>query len=82
MSNRFSWPNTWWKLMEMRVGIIPLPVHITLLLIVGYFVLTGHVPTEINMMIAVLAVLGFSCAEIGHRVPILNQIGGAAIFAT
>ena len=82
MSNRFSWPNTWWKLMEMRIGIIPLPVHITLLLIVGYFVLTGHVPTEINMMIAVLAVLGFSCAEIGHRVPILNQIGGAAIFAT
>ena len=82
MSNRFNWPHTWWKLMEMRIGIIPLPVHIVLLLVVGYFVLSGHVPTEINMMIAVLAVLGFSCAEIGHRIPILNQVGGAAIFAT
>jgi CCS family citrate carrier protein len=82
MSNRFNWPHTWWKLMEMRIGIIPLPVHIVLLGVVGYFVLSGHVPTEINMMIAVLAVLGFSCAEIGHRVPILNKIGGAAIFAT
>jgi CCS family citrate carrier protein len=68
--------------METRVGVIPLPVHIVLLLVVGYFVLSGHVPTEINMMIAVLAVLGFSCAEIGHRIPFLNQVGGAAIFAT
>ena len=82
MSNRFSWPRTWWDLMETRVGVIPLPVHIVLLLVVGYFVLSGHVPTEINMMIAVLAVLGFSCAEIGHRIPFLNQVGGAAIFAT
>jgi malate:Na+ symporter len=82
MSNRFNWPHTWWKLMEMRIGVIPLPVHVVLLLIVGYFVLSGHVPTEINMMIAVLAVLGFSCAEIGHRIPILNKVGGAAIFAT
>jgi malate:Na+ symporter len=82
MSNRFSWPRTWWNLMEMRVGVIPLPVHVVLLLVVGYFVLSGHIPTEINMMIAVLAVLGFSCAEIGHRIPIVNQVGGAAIFAT
>jgi len=82
MSNRFNWPHTWWKLMEMRIGVIPLPVHVVLLLIVGYFVLSGHIPTEINMMIAVIAVLGFSCAEIGQRIPILNQVGGAAIFAT
>ena len=76
------WPQAWWKLMELRVGVVPLPVHLTLLVVVGYFVLTGKVPTEINMMIAVLAVLGFSCAELGHRIPLLNQIGGAAIFAT
>jgi CCS family citrate carrier protein len=68
--------------MEIRVGVIPLPVHLVLLAVVVYFVLSGHVPTEINMMIGVLAVLGFTCAEIGHRVPLLNKIGGAAIFAT
>jgi malate:Na+ symporter len=82
MTKRFSWPRTWWGLMEVRVGVVPLPVHIVLLAVVGYFVLSGHVPSEINMMIAVLAVLGFSCAEIGQRLPVLNQIGGAAIFAT
>jgi malate:Na+ symporter len=76
------WPHGWWKLMEMRIGVIPLPVHLVLLAVIGYFVMSGKVPTEINMMIAVLAVLGFTCAEIGHRIPVLNQIGGAAIFAT
>jgi malate:Na+ symporter len=79
---KVSWPHTWWKFMELRVGVVPLPVHLTLLAVVAYFVISGTVPTEINMMIAVLAVLGFSCAELGHRVPLLNQIGGAAIFAT
>jgi malate:Na+ symporter len=76
------WPDGWWKLMEYRVGVIPLPIHVVLLAVLAYFVMSGKVPTEINMMIAVLAVLGFTCAEIGHRLPILNQIGGAAIFAT
>jgi CCS family citrate carrier protein len=80
-ASRF-WPQGWWKLMELRVGVVPLPVHLLLLAILAYFVASGKLPTEINMMIAVLAVLGFTCAEIGHRVPILNQVGGAAIFAT
>ena len=77
-----SWPQAWWRLMELRIGVIPLPVHLVLLAVVGYFVVSGHVPTEINMMIAVLAVLGFSCAELGHRIPVVKQVGGAAIFAT
>jgi malate:Na+ symporter len=76
------WPQGWWKLMELRIGVIPLPVHLVLLAVIGYFVMSGRVPSEINMMIAVLAVLGFTCAEIGHRMPLLNEIGGAAIFAT
>ncbi|HEX4649209.1 MAG TPA: 2-hydroxycarboxylate transporter family protein [Steroidobacteraceae bacterium] len=76
------WPKAWWKVMEMRIGIIPLPVYLTLLVLVAYFVASGRIPTEINMMIALLAVLGFTCAELGHRLPLLNQIGGAAIFAT
>ncbi len=76
------WPKSWWKVMEMRIGVIPLPVYLTLLVVVAYFVSSGKIPTEINMMIALLAVLGFTCAELGHRMPLLNQIGGAAIFAT
>jgi CCS family citrate carrier protein len=76
------WPKGWWRVMELRIGIIPLPVYLVLLGVIGYFVAAGRIPTEINMMIALLAVAGFTCAELGHRVPILNQIGGAAIFAT
>jgi CCS family citrate carrier protein len=68
--------------MELRIGIVPLPVHLVLLAVLAYFVIRGKVPTEINMMIGILAVLGFTCAEIGQRIPLVNQIGGAAIFAT
>src|SRR3977135_2054294 len=33
-------------------------------------------------MIAVLVIGGFTCAEIGKRLPILRNIGAGAIFAT
>jgi malate:Na+ symporter len=82
LSKARFWPQSWWKLMEFRVGVVPLPIHLVLLAVLAYFVASGQVPTEINMMIAVLAVLGFTCAEIGNRLPVINQIGGAAIFAT
>jgi malate:Na+ symporter len=76
------WPQGWWRVMEVRIGIIPLPVHLLLFAAVGYFLAAGTMPTEINVMIAVLAVLGFSCAELGKRIPLLKDIGGGAIFAT
>jgi Na+/citrate or Na+/malate symporter len=34
------------------------------------------------MAIAVLAFFGFTCAEIGKRMPLVRNIGAAAIFAT
>ncbi|HEY2274597.1 MAG TPA: 2-hydroxycarboxylate transporter family protein [Steroidobacteraceae bacterium] len=77
-----AWPQIWWRIMELRLGVIPLPVYLVLLGVLAYFVSSGKVPSEINMMIGVLAVLGFTCAELGRRTPLLNQIGGAAIFAT
>ena len=33
-------------------------------------------------MIAVLALGGFGCAEIGRRLPVIRNLGAAAIFAT
>ena len=76
------WPEGWWKLMEYRIGIIPLPVYLILLALIAGFAITGKVPGEISMAIAVLAFFGFTCAEIGKRMPILRNIGAAAIFAT
>ena len=74
--------NAWWRVMEARVGVVPWPVHVVLIGVIAYFTVTGKVPTEVNMMIAVLAVGGFSCAEIGKRLPLIRNVGGAAIFAT
>jgi CCS family citrate carrier protein len=76
------WPEGWWKLMEYRIGIIPLPVYVILLALIAGFAITGKVPGEISMAIAVLAFFGFTCAEIGKRLPIVRNIGAAAIFAT
>jgi malate:Na+ symporter len=79
---RRFWPEGWWRLMEFRIGVIPLPVYVITLAVIAYFVAGGKLPTEINMAVAVLAVGGFTCAEVGKRLPVVRQIGGAAIFAT
>lgn len=82
------WPHGWWKLMEIRVGILPLPVLVVLtallttFVVMGKFPASGKTPSDVCTMLAVLAVGGFVCAEIGKRIPLVKDIGGAAIFAT
>jgi malate:Na+ symporter len=76
------WPEGWWRVMEIRIGIIPLPVYLSALGVIAYFVVWGKLPTEINVAVAVLAIGGFTCAEIGKRLPGVRQVGGAAILAT
>ena len=76
------WPHAWWKLMEHRVGVIPLPIYCLLLALIVGFVSSGKVPTDISVSIAILAVGGFTCAEFGKRLPLVRHIGAAAIFAT
>jgi malate:Na+ symporter len=78
-----AWPGGWWRLMELRVGVLPVPVYVVLLAIVAWFAAQpGKFPTEICMMMAVLAVGGFTCGEVGKRLPVLRHFGAAAIFAT
>jgi malate:Na+ symporter len=76
------WPKGWWKLLDFRIGIIPVPVYILLVILITGFAINGTVPSEVSMFIAVLAVGGFTCAELGKRLPILRNVGAAAIFAT
>ncbi len=82
------WPHGWWNLMERRVGVLPVPVLVVLALVLTAFVVTGkfpasgRTPNDVCTMLAVLAVGGFACAELGKRLPVLKDIGGAAIFAT
>jgi len=80
-SGRF-WPEGWWRLMEFRIGIIPLPVFFVMGALIAGFVATGKISSEISMAIVVFAFFGFTCAELGKRIPLIRNIGAAAIFAT
>jgi malate:Na+ symporter len=76
------WPHGWWKIMDMRIGIIPIPIYVILCVLLAGFTYTGDIKGEVSVMIAVLVIGGFTCAEIGKRLPILRNIGAGAIFAT
>ena len=77
-----GWVRGWWQIVDTRVGIVPLPIYLILLALITGFVLTGKVPSDILMSIVLLAVGGFTCAEIGKRLPVLRNVGAAAIMAT
>src|SRR6267154_6848375 len=76
------WPHGWWKIMDMRIGIIPVPIYVILIALLAGFTYTGDIKGDVSTMIAVLVIGGFTCAEIGKRTPILRSIGAGAIFAT
>src|SRR5471032_3556819 len=76
------WPKGWWSIVDYKIGIIPLPVFVVLLAVISGFALTGKVPSDILMAIVLLSMGGFTCAELGKRIPIIRNIGAAAIFAT
>ena len=62
---------------------MPLPVYVLLAALVAFFILRdGKVASDLPTMIAVLALGGFGCAEIGRRLPVIRNLGAAAIFAT
>ena len=72
----------WWRLMDLRIGIVPAPVALLVLALAAAYVSLGDVPSDVLMNIAVLATGGFLCAEIGQRIPGLRNLGLAAILAT
>ena len=76
------WPQGWWKIMALQIGIVPIPIYVILVAVLAVFTYTGDIKGEISTMIAVLVIGGFTCAEIGKRIPVLRNIGAAAIFAT
>jgi len=76
------WPKGWWSIVDFKIGIVPLPVFLVLLAVIAGFAATGTVPSDILMAIVLLSMGGFTCAELGKRIPIIRNIGAAAIFAT
>lgn len=79
---RGFWPQGWWRLVDLQIGIIPLPVYLILVALLWVLTAEGEIKADAPTMIAVLVLGGFTCAEIGKRLPVLRQIGAGAIFAT
>ncbi len=66
------------------IGVIPWPVFIALALLVTGIYYKGK-PDDlgnVSVMIAILGLGGFACAELGKRIPGIRSLGAAAIFAT
>jgi Na+/citrate or Na+/malate symporter len=74
-----STSNALQRAMAVRIGIIPLPIYLLLLGLIAAFSIRGRISGEVTVMIAVLVTGGFTCAEIGRRIPILSAIGGPSL---
>jgi malate:Na+ symporter len=74
--------NRWWAIMDLRIGIVPLPLFLVGVLLLAAYVWLGKVPADLTTNILTLAIGGFACAEVGKHLPGLRKIGAAAILAT
>jgi Na+/citrate or Na+/malate symporter len=68
--------------MDTGIGIVPLPVFVVVVALIGAFLARGKVPADLTTNILILAAGGFACAEIGKHIPGLRRVGAAAILAT
>ncbi len=75
-------PRGWWRIMDMRIGIVPLPVFIVIIALILAYLARGKVPADLTTNILILGAGGFACAEVGKHIPFLKKVGAAAILAT
>ncbi|BBE10181.1 Citrate carrier protein [Mycoavidus cysteinexigens] len=76
------WQAIWWQLMDKSIGIVPLPIYCIIVACLGALLAWHKIPNDISVMIAILTAFGFTCAELGARIPVLRQIGGPVIVTT
>lgn len=67
--------------MDIRIGYVPAPILLILVVLGVSFVLDGHLPSQLSPMIALLGVGSCICYELGNRLPVLRSIGGPVILA-
>ncbi|UHA74835.1 2-hydroxycarboxylate transporter family protein [Paenibacillus sp. 481] len=79
--NEQAKPNFFTRLGQVKVGVIPLPLYLTLAAIVFLAAYFSKLPSDMIGGFAVIMVLGILLGDIGLRVPILKEIGGPAILA-
>ncbi len=68
-----------WRLMDIRISFIPLPVYLLLVALVAGLLLCKEIKADLPTMVAIIGLGGATCGEIGKRLPFFGKIGGAAI---
>ncbi|MBE7200541.1 MAG: malate permease, partial [Parafilimonas terrae] len=48
------WPERWWRLVDFKIGIIPLPIYVILAALIVILVQEGEIKPDAPTMIAVL----------------------------
>ena len=76
-----AWRDRWWVIFDVRIGVLPLPVYIVLLLVLAAMAAGGKLDADLPTGIALVAVGGFTCAELARRIPWIRHIGATSIFA-
>ncbi|MHB9839451.1 2-hydroxycarboxylate transporter family protein [Paraburkholderia terrae] len=71
----------WWRVFDLRVGSLPLPVYVLMLGVLGAMAAKGKLAADLPTGIALVAVGGFTCAELAKRIPWIRHIGATSIFA-
>lgn len=73
----------WKKVLGYRIGgVIPVGVYIPFMLVVYFLIHGGHFPQDMLGAASIMVLYGFILGEIGKRIPILKDLGGAPILAT
>ena len=80
-SSATVWRDRWWVIFDVRIGVLPLPVYIVLLLVLAAMAASGKLDADLPTGIALVAVGGFTCAELARRIPWIRHIGATSIFA-
>lgn len=69
----------WKKIVDFKVGIIPFGVFFPICILTYLLMVMGKLPKDMLGAIAVMMLMGYAFAEIGKRIPILKDMGGAAM---
>ncbi|SAK74169.1 citrate carrier protein [Caballeronia hypogeia] len=71
----------WWRVFDVRIGALPLPVYLVLIAVLAAMSAHGKLASDLPTGIALVAVGGFTCAELAKRIPWIRHIGATSIFA-
>jgi malate:Na+ symporter len=67
------------RIVNIHIGPMPLPVFAATALVASIAVATGKLPNDVIGGLLVMMLAGFLLAKLGQTIPVLKQIGGAAI---